>query len=537
MKQTTQIRELVGRSSHPTKKIAACGNALSVGEVFTSARVSSYRATAGASDIKITYVAKALDYLLGKNIFLLTGKSEIYIEVKENGKTYKGLVTKETQAWDSANVPTIISLVADVMYCMVHSDNEEIRGSFRRIAANIGKKETAEEIAFFCDSYFYYSRLKSVEITDDLVLDPVKAAYRRGMLTKSFLEKALPMSEESVILEEQQDYAGEETTSRKITPEQVLADAKAGKYTVPYGWKEEQKEYIYSKGLLESFVPTETFVNILNKITFRLGRILKRMNEGADRVTALGQDYINLTLTGKPGTGKTAMIYALSAATGLPVYTTAGSHNTDEDEFEGKTKMVDGHPAAVPTDALKCFEDGGIFLIEEANLPQAAVIMGALGQAVEFPFILKKNGYETIRRHPLCIFITTMNVGTVGAKAMSQPFANRFKQSYVLNDPGSKVFIDILSKRTGESTKLCRWVYNAYTSILKCLDKNDAMADIESIKLALSMRSCMGAIENIQEGQHPKDAIRDSIVGKIAEQDLEMSEICLRAVDSLPDFR
>ena len=163
--------------------------------------------------------------------------------------------------------------------------------------------------------------------------------------------------------------------------------------------------------------------------------------------------------------------------------------------------------------------------------------MGALGQAVEFPFILKENGFEVVRRHPLCIFITTMNTGAVGTKPMSQPFANRFKQSYLLDDPDKETFIQILVNKTGEDKKLCRWVYNAYDAIIKCLKKNDGMVDTESILLSLSMRSCIGAIENIQEGEHPKDAIRDSMIGKIAEQDIEVSKICLRAVDALSDYR
>ena len=529
-----EIRNIVAMAGREVpaseKKIRACGNAISVDSLVSSVKATSYRATAGVADTKITAVAKVIDFLYGKKIFVLSDSNSVVVDV--NGEC-RGYIRKNTQQWD-CNPTKLLMLIGDVLYTLIHESNEELRGCFRKIASLIGKKEASDEVAFFCDSYYYYRKEASVEVTSDLILEPVQAAYRRGLLVDTFIGKLIPLSDESSIISDK-DYAGEEEKEKKETPEMVLADCKAGKYKIPYKWKEQ--EYIYSPALLDNFVPTETFVNILKKITFRLGRILNRMEEGADRVAALGQDYVNLTLTGKPGTGKTAMVYAISAATGLPVYTTAGSHNTDEDEFEGKTKMVDGKPSAVPTDALKCFEDGGIFLIEEANLPQAAVIMGALGQAVEFPFILKKNGYETIRRHPLCIFVTTMNVGTVGAKAMSQPFANRFKQSYVLNDPGSKVFIDILSKRTGEDRKLCRWVYDAYEAILKCLDKNDVMADIESIKLALSMRSCMGAIENIQEGEHPKDAVRDSIIGKIAEQDLEMSEICLRAIDALPDYR
>ena len=535
MKKTMQIKMAVVTAATTDKKVKIAGNSITIGETMSIDTVSKYRKTV-SSAAKATYVAKVLDALYEKKISVLSGTKSLYVEYPATDGVCQGSISDTRQEWTKP-VPDFLALFADVLYTTIHSDNDELKKAMKQIASHAGNPAVKELVYFFCDSYFYYAKQKEVEVSDDFVIDPVRAAYRRGQFADTFLTKLFGLEETTIAKEETKDYKGEEAKTAILTPGQFLEACKNDQYKIDYAWAEDQRPYMYGKGILDTFVPTMTFVRIVQKIKFRTDRILQRMKAGADNVTALGQDYINLTLTGKPGTGKTAMIYAISAATGLPVYTTAGSHNTDEDEFEGKTKMVDGKPSAVPTDALKCFEQGGIFLIEEANLPQAAVIMGALGQAVEFPFILKKNGYETIRRHPLCIFVTTMNVGTVGAKAMSQPFANRFKQSYVLNDPDPKVFIDILMSRTGESEKLCKWVYKAYESVLKCMDKNDALADVESIKLALSMRSCIGALENIQEGEHPKDAVRDSIIGKIAEQDLEMSEMCLRAIDALPDYR
>ncbi len=529
--QVYDIKTLTVTAGKDGVPITVCSKKLKTGEVITSAVVSKHRKTMVSMDIKITHAALVLDMLAEKQVAALRGKRSVIVEYNGN----VGEITESEQHWTEK--PTGMQvLVGDIIYTIQHSENDELRTEMKKIAGKIGNPKTADSVALFCDSYFNYRKASKINAFDDLIIETAKAAFRKREFGTSIVGTAFHLDMPEFTKNITEDVQ-EEVPAVCDEPEAVLKEAKKGKFQVAYQWKEEQKEYIYDRKLLDSFVPTDTFVNVLKKIRFRTGRILKRMEEGADRVTALGSDYINLTLTGKPGTGKTAMVYAISAATGLPVYTTAGSHNTDEDEFEGKTKMVDGKPSAVPTDALKCFEDGGIFLIEEANLPQAAVIMGALGQAVEFPFILKKNGYETIRRHPLCIFVTTMNVGTVGAKAMSQPFANRFKQSYVLNDPDRNVFINILKSRTGEDESICEWIYSAYESVLKCLDEKEAMADVDSIKLALSMRSCIGAIENIQEGSHPKDALRDSIIGKIAEQDLEMAEICQRAVDAMPSYR
>lgn len=532
MKEGYKINVLTVTAGSGTGPVKTCMGGLHRNESVTTTKVSKHRKTGTSMPIKVTDVAFAVDQITDKAVSVLKGRDSVIVE--NNGVF--GLVYATQQHWTGQ--PTKLQvLLADLIYSYHHEENDELRTVFADIVKHAGKqKELTEDVLLCCDSYYYFNGGKQVTVDDALIEETLAAAYRKREYVDSPLTDMFGLGQTTLATKTPVDEM-EEPEVEKDSVDDFLQQCKEGAYRIPYKWNEEQAEYIYSPSLLDTFVPTETFVNVMKKIRFRTNRILQRMEQGADRITALGSDYINLTLTGKPGTGKTAMVYAISAATGLPVYTTAGSHNTDEDEFEGKTKMVDGKPTAVPTDALKCFEDGGIFLIEEANLPQAAVIMGALGQAVEFPFILKKNGYETIRRHPLCIFVTTMNVGTVGAKAMSQPFANRFKQSYVLNDPDKEVFINILKNRTGESHDLCRWVYNAYESVLRCLDKNDGMSDVESIKLALSMRSCIGAIENIQEGQSPKEAVRDSIIGKIAEQDLELSEVCWRAVDAVPNYR
>lgn len=124
----------------------------------------------------------------------------------------------------------------------------------------------------------------------------------------------------------------------------------------------------------------------------------------------------------------------------------------------------------------------GILLLEEINLVNAAVTMGALGQLVEFPFIIKKFGYQPLRRHPLCIIITTMNTGTAGSKSMSQPFANRFKQSFVLDDPKKDDFIRILMN-TGASRDICRWVYDCYERVVACVE-DTSLAIIEAKKVS-----------------------------------------------------
>ena len=197
------------------------------------------------------------------------------------------------------------------------------------------------------------------------------------------------------------------------------------------------------------------------------------------------------------------------------------SKNSEEDTFEGVTKVVDGKLSFISTDFLEAYTNGGIIILEEVNLADPAVVMGAIGQAVEFPFVLKKNGYETVRRHPLCIIISTMNIGTYGSKGVNQAFSSRFKQSYILDDPTKDQFVKILGMN-GYDKKKCEYVYDSYSRIVTYLKTPEVNA--EEICLNLSIRGCLGALQNIEDGDDPKEALKNTLVGKIYEVDPEIAD-------------
>ena len=273
---------------------------------------------------------------------------------------------------------------------------------------------------------------------------------------------------------------------------------------------------------------------MLNKVKTRLEKVSVRLDGGMNAIDAIGKDYINVFITGKPGTGKTTLAYALGAATGMPTYTVAMTKNTEEDVFQGMTKVVDNQLSFVSTDFLEAYTKGGIIILEEINLPDPAVVMGAIGQAVEFPFILLKNGYEPVRRHPMCVIIGTMNIGTYGSKGVNQALSSRFKQSYILDDPKKEDFLKVLLQINPDPSTV-NWVYNAYDKLIQYL-KSPAV-NAEDICLNLTMRGCIGALENMEEGDDPKTAIRNTLLGKISEIDLELANAAYNdVIRSLPDL-
>ena len=520
----------------------ACCPGLQIGQLVSGVASTHRPAAARLTEAKVSGVASVIDFMLRspKQIAAVMIDDVLYLEWdgvsivmdRENEIRYPE---------GSRNPSPLLAVAACLIYCLVSGKDKELSKTFETISRQFlaGGVVGNQEMALLCDSFYYgwAKNIAKVTVKDNLLLEEVSTLARSATVHRPEIFKGLGFANPKQV--QLLTPAAKKAKADGPDLDKVIDEARKGVYRVAYHWSEDQLPYIQDMGLLDTYIPNMAFVRMLEKIKFRTSRVLARLTqmkkEGAiDRVKAIGKDYINVTFTGKPGTGKTQLAYALGAATGMPVYTVSNSHNTDEDEYQGMTKMVDGKPTSVPTDALRCFEHGGILILEEVNLAAAAVVMGALGQAVEFPFILKKDGYMPIRRHPLCIIISTMNTGTAGSKVMSQPFDNRFKQAFVLDDPTEADFIRIL-QNTGASRDVCSWVYRCYGRVTACVRDENAAADVESILLALSIRTCIGAIENIQEGMEPREAIRNSLIGKIAEQDMAVASTCARVIDSMPD--
>lgn len=403
----------------------------------------------------------------------------------------------------------VLSLLPKLMYYYVlgkkNSDWEEITCAVD--ALFMSQDETY--VALACDA-FYYGAVKgnSNGETISIVEDVSHTSIKKNFIRESF---------EGIVVTD----TVEETKESEV-------------YKVEYEWKEEQQLNIPHIDSLKNFVITDITKQIATKIKYRMDKVLQRMAEGKEGIDAIGPDYINLLMVGRPGTGKTALANAVAAMTGMPIYTIPFSKHTEEDVIEGKNKIVDGKPDFVETDFLKAYTNGGIIVCEEINLADPAVVMGSLGQAIERPFVVMKDGYIPVRRHPLCVIIGTMNTGTAGSKDLNQALSSRFKSTFVLEDPNKKVFINIL-KSQGYTERNVKYIYEAYNKIHRYL--KDPSLSKDELCENITLRACFGALENIEEGQMPKDAIKNSLIGKIAEVDLETARDVERDVlYSLPEL-
>ena len=537
---TCAMMDIASVRRHPN------GKRYVVGEDVAGATPSMYRNPGDNSPVKMSAVAILLDKILvRKKVLAFAAKKELYVEI--DAVPFLINETGIHTVPEEENIGDAYILWAYVLYHACITGDKEfqtlIKKSFMDFKASAAIQETTA--ASLCDSFYYYHTAKkiwNVTVLHDLVLATVSAAFRSGAFKQALpgvgLEKPERVSSEGPMAETEAVQVKPARKKKNEGNQELWEAAMRGDLLLQYNWTEEAKKRITPLEFLKTYVPNEVFFKLLKKLIFRLGNIMKRMPEAATNQEAIGRwDHVEVSLIGSPGTGKTVLVYAISAALGIPVWMENCAHDTDEDAFEGKTKIVNGGPQAVPTEVLEGVLHGGIVLLEEVNLPQAAVVMGALGQCVEYPFTLKKNGYETINRHPLCVFISTMNVGTAGSKAVSEPFSNRFRTSYLLEDAQRKEFIDTLVKTSGMKRYICDWVYDVYSKIVTALKSDQfGASDTESMLLSLSLRSCEGALQGIEEGSSPKEAIGDSIVDKIAERDRQVAEQIRDLVDAMRDL-
>lgn len=487
---------------------------------------SSYRPKSARTGPKLSLAAVVLQKLWDGEIVAFQSAdadcTEIYVEYGAKKRKLVALSKVDGEITASSTVAlTARDLVVPLTLLAVATYEETSVLANSLVAEH--PRGSAESVLHFCDSV-YFGLLREIPKSIQVNTVPEETL------------KAAVESNGSLMFGGR--FAGESQFGLKTTCEPAkthtvthvdFTQCTDGEFLVPYNWGEVN---IPALNRLDGFIPSPAFYSMVRKIRYRVGRVLERLDAGEKGLSAISNDYCNMLMVGKPGTGKTTVAYALGAALGMPVYSIPLSKNTEEDTFEGMNKVVEGRIDFMPTDFLNAYKNGGIVLLEEINLADPAVVMGAIGQAIEPPFVLFEDGHKKVQRHPLCVIIGTMNVGTYGSRDLNQALSSRFKQTFVLDDPTKEDFVDILQKVTGASPGRSAWVYEAYQRVGQYLSSPSVSA--EDIALKVSMRQCIGALECLEEGELPMRALESTIIGKIAESDLELSAEVAKTLDALP---
>lgn len=392
-------------------------------------------------------------------------------------------------------------------------------------------KEEIKTVYRFCDEVQYgflqfYS--EQAEVSDDLSMTAVKQAVDSGYYTAfPFLESPIKGNGNK-----REPLAKKQDKEEKQTAD--IQNYRDGKHLIPYEWGEEQKKRVIPLDFLDTFVPIPEFFRLMNKLDVRIGQNMVMQYEcGLTEPEDIRRDAVNVLLYGNPGTGKTVLAHALSAATGMPLYEVKFDKYTESDEVEGKNKIVSGKLAFTETDFLEGYEKGGILLLEEINCADQNVVTGALNNAIEYPFFIMKDGYQKVNRNPFTVIIATMNVGTEGTMWLNQSFSSRFKQKYRIADPSREDFIGFLMNY-GYDRDDSAYVYDAYKKVMNLLTSSRATTEYA---LNLSTRACLGALENMSEGDDAKTALMDTVVGAIGIVDPQTAmDIEKNVIANLPEF-
>lgn len=505
---------------------------------------SPKRGSAGRSTIpRYSKLALDLQKLLAGNVSALWTKdgSKAYVEIAKNGGDIEAYLYEFNEnivtpmVAGSAPSGAFRSTLPLLMMAM-HPSNKKFE--YTRVASQqmvdsmdaAAKTVSPTDLGFLCDCFYY-------DCTDMI------AAHGSSLMVDDFSTTKLNMLQQCVKTNSVEvidspftkflsnsfsciTYAPSEKSSASNSASSqasVIQDAKDGKYLLAYEWSEEQKSKIRPISSLDDYIPNNSYRKMVRAAYTKMNRVIDRLNSGLTGLDAIKGDYINIILGGRPGTGKTTTADALSATLGLPIYTAKVTRNTEEDSFEGMTKVDgDGKFTVHDTAFLKAFENGGIVVVEEFNLADPGVLQGAIGQAIEYPFILNKDGWMEIRRHPLCIIIATMNTGTQGAREPNQALTSRFPITLTMDDPSETEFLAILEKH-GHKKMLCKKVYKAYSSILNYL-KNTA--NDEEMMLCVTMRHCLAALDLVDDGivENVREAIFDTMIGSIGLRDANLAE-------------
>ena len=402
-----------------------------------------------------------------------------------------------------------------------HSNDSYINCLFS-IAAK-GGKITPEEAYTLCDS-FYYEVLNSGSVTsstefnvDELTITEISTLNRNASIT--YINGGLKSKFITNTSKSKTPSSTPASSSNVNITKKLFEEAKAGEFLLPIEWKDEQWDKIPPLTFLDEYVPCEEFFVVLRLVRSRMVNIIEGIKKGEKPLRLLTANLSNFIFCGKAGSGKSTAAKALAAALGLPLYVVPIQKNSEEDEFEGKTRAVKGSFNFVETDFLSGYENGGLIILEEINLANAGVTMGGLGQAIVPPFVLKKNGYEETHRNPYCVICGTMNVGTQGSVELNEGLKSRFPLVMEMNEPTNEEIIDILSSK-GYIKENCKKVLKAYTSVVTYLQSQD----MQDLAMSVTLRHAIECLALLENGANFNMACKYTLCGVIALSDGEIAQ-------------
>ena len=508
--------------------------------VTVSPQFLSSRHNLASPGVKISGIAKMFDYLYQKGepcrmCIYFSAKNKIaYVELADSSGTIHSLITpNEVRVYEAAESISqkwhLLPLIA--VQWMMNADCSLI-SFLEKVQSNISAVQNA---IGFTDEFYYYGKDKGllssvpIDFGNATILAEAKRAFQNGM----FSEKAMKFGEMISAFEQYQTKKEKNSSNQQIDYEKQWEEIKAGKYLLNYQWRDDLQDYIKPLSFLDKYVPDRLFWQLFHIFKIRtqkaLNRIKEAENAGLPVPEAQKDDCLNIFLHGRAGTGKSYLLYALSAAFGIPAPFTNCSKGTEEDTYEGITKVIDGELTEIETSMIKVSQDGGMWIGEEFDLTDPEVNKGVFNQLTEYPYIAMKSGYKPVKRHPLAIFAATFNVGEQSPR-MDPALSSRFVPSLRFKDPTKEDFIKRMIA-SGAKEDTANQVYDAYIRILTMLKDPDING--EECEEYIVPRLCIETCNLIDKDNLDfRTAIEICIINKIAETRPDVADEIYVAMDS-----
>lgn len=476
---------------------------------------------------KLSTAALFLDAVFeGEISCAVSSRSEVYGEIKAAGSNLRFI-------YDGTQIKCAGTLLQDkyrvvpvALYAIYN--NDEVMKYFKQAA---GSRDLESALAF-CDSlwYDYAKNCPKIIMSDNLAIETIKTAYYTGTLT----DKSSDLGSMPCSLFQDSGQRRQNGPSI-ITDNSPFSEFIHGRHLIAHQWYSCQEDRIRPLSYLEEYVPIPNFYTIMRKIDMRIAQnMVDNHNLGITDLYLLQRDMVEILLYGDPGTGKTILANAVSAATGMPIYEVITNEDSEDDVYEGKNKIIKGQLGFVETAFLEAFTLGGIILLEEVNLSRPNIATSVLNQVMEYPYILNRNGYERVTRNPFTIIIGTMNPNTDGTMPLNASTAQRFVHKYEIFDPTETEFKKILKSRAPKDNDV-NYVYDAYIKIRNHLKESEQK---RRYLKELSIRQCFGALASMEEGADPKEAICDTMYSALAIANKKLADtVKTTIIDNLPNYQ
>lgn len=391
-----------------------------------------------------------------------------------------------------------------------------------------------QNLLMFCDAFYYEAMSELFKSTVNFEFDSnaTDAFFDKKDLLEAFACDVPTFSDDGFLPSFPESTADAKETADK-EKSALYEKALRGEYLLPYPFSDHEDaedivSHIPPRSILEGFVPTKEYVSNLKRLGYILNKVVDRLMEGQDYKSAINGMACNLAWFGKPGSGKSFLADALGATLGLPVYHVGCSANTEESDFGKKPIVGKGGLETAPTPFWKAYKYGGIVVLEEPNLAKPGVMMGALSQALEKPYILSEDGAHYVQRHPLCVIIAAFNPGQAGTTAQNCAFYNRFNFWEEIEPVSEDERIQTILKMVRDvpvnenNKKAVRAFYYVHEDLNRRLSGMDGMGTVSTV---ISNRSIAAAARDfLLFGNSFKEAALSALIRPIIGLVQEMAD-------------